>query len=80
VEYFPALRNRAIRPTGNCRPALCDLDTAFFPELFPLPDMLAQQPQQRKINGKKNTRANRKTRAMGSRKILKNWITETGIS
>jgi hypothetical protein len=58
VEYFPALRNRAILPTGNCSPALWDLDTAFFPELFPLPDMLAQQQRQRKYKSKQKNVSN----------------------
>jgi hypothetical protein len=40
VEYFPAFKNLAILPTGNCSPALVDRDMAFFPELFPLPDMV----------------------------------------
>jgi hypothetical protein len=40
VEYFPAFKNLAILPTGNCKPALVDRDMAFFPELFPLPDMV----------------------------------------
>ena len=31
-----------MRPTGNCRPALEDLDTAFLADFpFPRPDMVA---------------------------------------
>jgi len=39
--YLPAFKNRAIRPTGNCNPALLLLDVAFFdapePRVLPLP-------------------------------------------
>jgi hypothetical protein len=43
VEYFPAFKNLAILPTGNCRPAFVERDMAFFPELFPLPDMVTDE-------------------------------------
>uniref|UniRef100_A0A7C9CN91 Secreted protein n=1 Tax=Opuntia streptacantha TaxID=393608 RepID=A0A7C9CN91_OPUST len=44
--YFPAFRNRAMRPTGNCKPALLLRDVAFFaapePRVFPLPAIFAE--------------------------------------
>jgi hypothetical protein len=59
VEYFPAFKNLAILPTGNCRPAFVERDKAFFPELFPLPDMVTDEKYvYRKRN--KTTQAHRR--------------------
>ncbi len=47
VANLPFFKKRPMRATGNCRPALLDLDTDFFPALplppfppFPFPDIL----------------------------------------
>jgi hypothetical protein len=59
VEYFPAFKNLAILPTGNCRPALVERDMAFFPELFPLPDMVTDEKYVYRKR-KKTTQAHRR--------------------
>jgi len=38
------LRNRAILPTGNCRPAFCDREIDLDPFVFPLPPPPAADP------------------------------------
>ena len=52
AAYLPFLRKRPTRATGNCRPALADLEVALppvlprpplpLPPVFPLPDMLRE--------------------------------------
>jgi hypothetical protein len=65
------LRKRAILPTGNCKPALCDLDTAFFPELFPLPDIAIPTKSQTTSQEKRNTQKKKKIKAHSQEKNIK---------
>ena len=52
-ERCRTTRYLAIRPTGNCNPALADRLTAFFPAVlpFPRPDILAHKSDSREIGG-----------------------------